>query len=206
MDEHQEREIALGLCEGDTQAWYRLYDTHADRIWWLVARAMPRNVEDVADVVQEVFLAAARSAKGFDQQRGSLASWLNGIARRQVALYFRRETTRAKHVRHLATQQSPTDGASTEAAADNVTDPVAVVAGTELAEQVRSVLSDLPTEVEMLLASRYLDEASVEELAVSERTTAQAIRSRLARARQAFRRAAKRRFPGLWESFNDQTG
>ena len=91
MEQHEESQLARGLCEGDVDAWQRLYDAHAERVWRLVSRAMEPASSDVADVVQETFLAAARSARTYDVSRGSLTSWLNGIVRRQVALYYRRE-------------------------------------------------------------------------------------------------------------------
>src|SRR6185437_12447852 len=85
MDEQQERDIARGLRAGEADAWRALYDAHAERVWRAVARLMGAQAVDVADVVQETFLAAARSADSYDAARGSLWWWLWGIARRQVA-------------------------------------------------------------------------------------------------------------------------
>src|SRR5262245_60972344 len=91
MDETQEREVARGLREGDADAWRLLYDAYAERVWRAVARLMGAESADVADVVQETFLAAARSATAYDPWRGSLWLWLWGIARHHVALHYRKE-------------------------------------------------------------------------------------------------------------------
>ena len=55
------------------------------------ARQMGTGAADVADVVQETFLAAARCARQYDPARGLLWMWLCGIARRHVALHYRRQ-------------------------------------------------------------------------------------------------------------------
>src|SRR5687767_7741246 len=90
-DEHQ---LALALRRGETLAWEALYDAHAARVWECVARRVGPSAAEVADIVQETLLAAARSAHTFDPERGSLWGWLSGIARRQAALFYRRRQTR----------------------------------------------------------------------------------------------------------------
>src|SRR6187549_239554 len=91
MDEQTAREVARGLRDGRPEAWRTLYDAFAERVWRSVARLLGPNAADVADVVQETMLAAARSAATFDPGRGALWLWLWGIARRQVALHFRKQ-------------------------------------------------------------------------------------------------------------------
>src|SRR5437667_989782 len=91
LDEQQERLIALGLREGKADAWQALYDAYAERIWRGVARLLGPQSTDVADVVQETMMAAARSARTFDSARGSLWPWLWGIAHNHVALHLRKQ-------------------------------------------------------------------------------------------------------------------
>jgi RNA polymerase sigma-70 factor (ECF subfamily) len=188
MDEYEESEIASGLREGSTAAWQRLYDAHAERIWRLVAGAMLTDASDIADVVQDTFLAAARSAHGYDRQRGPLASWLNGIARHQIALYYRRRRQSASVVGAGMTPVGPIENAVTS----DDCDPAAVLAGLELAQQIRTALTQLPVDYEILLTRKYMDGESVQQIAEHECATHEAIRSRLARARRAFRRAFER--------------
>src|SRR5262245_39220399 len=107
---------------------------------------MGARASDVADVVQETFLAAARSARQFDSSRGTLWSWLAGIAHHQTAAFWRR-TDRAGKIRALA------DAAALEArqwlAAS--TSPYNACEQRELAELVRHVLAELPAEYAALL-------------------------------------------------------
>ncbi len=65
MDDEQELEIALGLRTGKPESWHALFDEFAPSIWQAVARCLgPRHAE-IADIVQETFMAAA-------QGRGSM--------------------------------------------------------------------------------------------------------------------------------------
>src|SRR4249920_1732300 len=76
LDEQHERRLARGLRDGKIDAWQALYDAFAERVWRGVARLLGGNGADVADVVQETMLAAAKSALSFDPERGSLWLWL----------------------------------------------------------------------------------------------------------------------------------
>ncbi len=187
MEIQQERSIAQGLTEGREEAWRALYDAYARPIWQYVARRMPPDSSDVADVVQETFLAAARSARQFDATRGSLANWLYGIARNHVALHFRRQRLRGVG----------SDEDTTSLLHDQIVQwldhrhatPPEALAAVETASAVRATLAALPEEYETLLVAKYFDEVSVDQIAVQEESTTTAIRSKLARARRAFRRA-----------------
>jgi RNA polymerase sigma-70 factor (ECF subfamily) len=188
LDEQREQEVARGLREGKTEAWRALYEAYAKRVWHSVARRMGRNSSDVADVVQETFLAAARSVRTFDPARGSLWLWLSGIARKHVALYYRK---RRRHQR--------LDNAGDRPAADNPAvvrwlegceqAPPDALAAVELADLVRATLTELPLDYETLLTAKYLDEVPVDRIAQYQKCSATAVRSKLARARRAFRRA-----------------
>ena len=101
MDKRQQQVIAKGLRAGNPDAWRALFETYSEPVWRYVARLMGGQSHDVADVVQETFLAAARSAHNYDSQRGTLWMWLCGIASRQIKLHYRRNGQR-----NSATQQS----------------------------------------------------------------------------------------------------
>jgi len=175
MDETQERTIAHGLQTGRPDAWRDFYGAFAERVWRGVARLLGPRHADVADIVQETFLAAARSARGFDCERGGLWPWLWGIARNHLALHLRRRQSYAR----LLERAEESSGDSSPAP-----DPLE---SAELSEMIRRTLAALPEEYGSVLTAKYLDEVSVEQLAREERCTEVALRSRLARARAAFR-------------------
>ncbi len=180
MDEDQEREVALGLRGGQPDAWRTLYEAFAPRVWRAVARLLGPCPADVADVVQETFMAAARSARMYDPDRGPLWAWLWGIARRHVALHYRAKD-------RLARLQKAREWLALTECHDGV--PADALEEGELAALVRATLAELPAGYESLLTAKYLDEEPVECIAARERASGAAVRSKLARARQAFRDA-----------------
>ena len=103
LDERQERLIAQGLRDGKPDAWQALYDAYAERVWRGVARLLGSQSTDVADVVQETMMAAARSAGSFNPARGALWPWLWGIAHNLVALHFRKQDRRHRLATAVAT-------------------------------------------------------------------------------------------------------
>jgi RNA polymerase sigma-70 factor (ECF subfamily) len=191
-------QLARGLAAGSTAAWHQLYDAFAEAVWRCVARRVGSHAAEVADIVQETFLAAARSARTFDPARGNLWSWLSGIARRQTALHFRRKQTRPE-----AGDMDPVGNAlrgvprnATEGAPySREAQPADLLATVETAQAVRQVLGGLPVDYETLLVGKYLDGLSLEELAEAEESTVDAVSSKLARARRAFREAFERLTP-----------
>jgi RNA polymerase sigma-70 factor (ECF subfamily) len=174
--------VARGLRDGRPAAWTALYDGFAADVWRYVARLLGSDQGSVADVVQETFLGAARSAGGFDPQRGTLAGWLFGIAHRQVGLHWRKRhrddrgrraaTAAADEARRAAERNH----AATEASGRR-----------ELDDLIRSVLAELSAEYARLLLAKYLDERSLAELAAEQGDTVDAVKSKLARARREFR-------------------
>ena len=191
MDEPQEREVALGLCEGKTEAWRTLYDAYAERVWRSVARLLGPNPADVADVVQETLLAAARSAATFDPGRGALWLWLWGIARRQVALHLRKQQ-RHDRLRQAGAWLAASNGRLLRWLDGHEPSPPEALVAAELITLVRATLTELPEDYEAVLTAKYLDGESVEVIARRERSSESAVRSKLARARQAFRLAFRR--------------
>jgi RNA polymerase sigma-70 factor (ECF subfamily) len=191
MNSLPEPQIARGLREGRADAWQAFYDAYAERLWLWVARQVGPQTADVADVVQETLMAAARSTASFNPELGTPWSWLVGIGRNHIALHFRkqerrRRLTQAAHCLHTA------NGQALEWLEGREPAPAALLATSEMATLVRATLADLPADYGTLLAARYLDDTPVDELADREQCTTVALRSKLARARRAFRDAFKR--------------
>jgi RNA polymerase sigma-70 factor (ECF subfamily) len=202
MDARHEEVLTRGLAAGDPEAWRSLYDLYAQPVWRVVARLMGPASADVPDVVQEAFLAAARSAKTYDPQRGSLWLWLCGIARRHVALHYRRSGQFARLLdSQRQNQATRVNGELTMREGATQSLPADVLESAELASLVRATLTELSDDHGSILAARYLEHVSIEQIAVDENCSATAIRSRLARARQAFREKFTRLYSGTADEF-----
>jgi RNA polymerase sigma-70 factor (ECF subfamily) len=185
QDEAEERPDPMS---GKVAAWCALYDEHAESVWRLVARLIGPTRAEVADIVQETFLAAARSFDQFDKSRGTPRAWLCGIARRQTAIHFRRQQ---RQQRLLTGEGRPAD--ERERIVDwlerRQETPPDVLTRAETVDAVRVALVSLTDPHAAVLIARYFDGVDVEQIARDEDCGTSAIRSRLARARQAFRRA-----------------
>ena len=179
-----EEAVAAGLRAGNPDAWARLHDEYAPRVWRTVARLLGGCETGVADVVQETFLAAARSARSFDPARGPLWAWLWGIARTQSLLHLRKS---ARHAREKAHYPRGWD--------DAAGDPLDELLLRESADLVRLTLLELPAEYGRILSAKYLLDTPIDEIAAAERLSVVAARSRLARAREAFRASFRRHEP-----------
>jgi RNA polymerase sigma factor (sigma-70 family) len=185
MGLHSDREIAIELRRGNTAAWQHVYDENAKRLWWVIARQIngpaKRVHADICDVFQETMLAAASSANSYDAQKGSIWSWLCGVARNQIALFYRGKSKL---------------GEPTDSAVDAVMEwlessdggPVEELLTAEVVDLVRDILRQLPVEYAALLSATYIDGLNSQVLAARNSTTPNAIRSKLVRARALFRK------------------
>lgn len=186
MGDSREQQLAHDLREGKIEAWHALYDAYARLVWRSVARLLGPASADVADVVQETFLAAARSAKSYDPAQGNLGLWLLGILRRQVAIHNRKKEQQGRlreAAERLVSEREKVLGWLD----DGHPTPPEALASAEMAALVRSALAELPADYGSLLAARYLDDTSVEDLAGTHQCTPSTMRTKLARARKAFR-------------------
>src|SRR3954454_1227289 len=117
-------ELVSRVAAGDDTALRKLFARHAP---WLAVRL--RTVlpsADVEDVLQETFLAAWRGAAGYRPESAG-GGWVWGIARRQAALWRRRNAHGDDLVAALAHAGSPfvADPAETVASRAELDDAVA---------------------------------------------------------------------------------
>lgn len=186
-DGELEQALIRGLRAGSREAWAAMYQRYNADIWRYVARLVGPDAGAVADIVQEVFLAAARSARQFDDSRGTLWSWLSGVAHHHVLSHWRRLAKAAKF--------SPLTEVE-EAAAQRLFDPATLweelFERRRLAELVRHILSELPDDYAALLTGKYLDDLSLDELAIRFGSSSEGVKSKLARARREFREKFER--------------
>lgn len=188
------------LRAGDAEAWDSLYRRYRERVWRYVARATGAGDEQVADLVSETFLEAARCARSFDAAKGSAAGWILGIASRRVADAWRKTYRNRRLHEGLAFSQDGRTGPPADERSGALSEPERKLSAKERADAVRQALASLPGDYAELLAGKYFDDASLEELAAARGESAVAISSRLARARDALRQALRRVLPDEFSS------
>jgi RNA polymerase sigma factor (sigma-70 family) len=87
-------EVLLALvARGDEEALASLYDRYAG-VAYAVALRVVRDSGLAQDAVQDAFLAAWRTAAGFDPARGTGSTWLLTLVHRRAVDVVRREQRR----------------------------------------------------------------------------------------------------------------
>ena len=188
MDDNEARDVVRGLRDGSVDAWRALYDAFAERVWHGVARLVGPNSAEIADVVQETMIAAARSARTFDAARARCGPGCGASPGSRSRLHYRKQK-RHDRLKQAGAWLAASNGRLDRWLDGTDTTPGHLLEAAELALLVRSTLTELSNDYETLLTAKYLDGDSVEQIADREGITATAVRSKLARAREAFREA-----------------
>lgn len=157
---------------GDEQAFVALYREHQGSVFRF-ALHMSGSVDVAEEVTQEVFMALIRDAKQYDPNRGSLAAYLVGMARKMVF--------RALELKADLPQTEPEDDA-VDLIADNQ-DIAADLAWSERLEILRKAVLSLPPNYREVIVLCDLDEMDYAEAAGVLGCAVGTIRSRLHRAR-----------------------
>lgn len=158
-------ELLRGAREGDEAAFTALYRRRQGAVYRF-ALHMSGDAAISEDVTQEVFLALLEGGGRFDPSRGSLLSFLYGIARNLL-------------VRRLGAKQ-PKEYTEEPAADDDVLEDLT---RRETIEAVRSAVLSLPAPYREAVVLCDLESASYEDAAAALECPVGTVRSRLSRGR-----------------------
>jgi RNA polymerase sigma-70 factor, ECF subfamily len=153
---------------GEREAFAQVYRRHQASVYQF-ARAMTGSSSMAEDVVQDVFLALMRDLDRYDGGRGSLRTYLFGIAR-NVSRY------RARSVRRLLSLGTADDWAAPA-------DPVADLDATEELAHLRRCLGSLPLRYREIIILCHLHEMDYAQAALILGVPIGTVRSRLHRGR-----------------------
>lgn len=166
---------------GDEAALRELYDRHGGAVLHL-ARVMV-GATDAEDVVQATFVAAWTGREGYRPDRGSLLSWLLGIARRK-AIDVLHARTRQLRVAETAAGAAPPD-VHVAPSAETVVDRLVVA----------DELAALPPEQRRMLELAFYDDLTHQQIAAATGVPLGTVKSHLRRGLARLR--------GRWEVDRD---
>lgn len=167
-------------------AFEELFARYRERVYAIAFRVLG-NAGDALDVVQESFALVFRKLSTF--RGGSLFStWL-----------FRIVVNSSIDQRRKLASRDPSRVESSEDVdvADHQPGPVDRAESKELSSQVQSAIDALSPKLRAILALRYLEDMSYEDLAATLGLSLGTVKSRLARAHLALEQVVRTRFPQL---------
>jgi RNA polymerase sigma-70 factor (ECF subfamily) len=185
VDDEQTMLIAV-LKQRQRAAWSAVVDRHLDEVYGFVFHLAGGNRAVAEDLNQEVWLEAIDGIDQCDATRGSFRNWIFGIARRRVALYYRRR---------MQAGTATAGGEQFEQAAelgDRSVLPEDVLEQVERTSVVRAAMWVLSEDHRRALAWKYVEGLSVEAIAARMGRTAKAVESLLSRSRQEMRALLRR--------------
>ncbi|WP_419919163.1 RNA polymerase sigma factor [Candidatus Poriferisocius sp.] len=110
-----------------------------------------------ADLCAETFAAALENAHRYNPQRGTPAQWLYGIARNQLAMFWRRHKAGERARRRLGIPREPID----ETTATELREAENLINGAEAVE----ALNTLPHKLRSAVVLRVVDQLGYAEIA-----------------------------------------
>jgi RNA polymerase sigma-70 factor, ECF subfamily len=161
--DEQDRQWIVRAARGDSAAFHRLVDAHADRLF-RVANSLVGNVSDAEDVLQETFAGAFKGLRGF-AGRSTVKTWLTRILVLQVAAWRRKRR-----------KTLPLEGAPERASGGGQ-------AGVDARMDFQAAMEKLSPEHREVIVLRELEQMSYEEIAQALEVPRGTVESRLHRAR-----------------------
>ena len=179
-DEDQSRLIAA-LKQRDRSAWSVVVDGHLCDVYGFIFHLVGGDQSVSEDLNQETWLEALNGIDQCDASRGSFRSWLFGIARKRVAMYYRRRALTGN-----ATSLNDPFGEVAELGDISVL-PEDVLEQVEQIAVARAAILVLPNDRRKVLLWKYVDGLSVATIATRMGKTAKAVESLLSRTREQMR-------------------
>jgi RNA polymerase sigma-70 factor (ECF subfamily) len=151
-----------------------LYDRHCDELLVFLVRRTS-DIEVALDLWGETF---AQALAGRGRYRGrteeEAGAWLYGIARRQLAIYYRRGSAERRAMTRLAIERPPTSP-------DTEAEIIRRAGLNDLRQAIAAALTMLPEDTREAITLRIVDEISYPDLANRLAITEQAARMRVSR-------------------------
>lgn len=177
MSSDDQSSLIRALKQRDRSAWSAVVDRHLKELYGFVFHLVGGDRAIAEDLNQETWLEALDGIDQCDATRGSFRNWLFGIARRRVALYYRRRAL-AGNTTSLGGQFEPcADWSDISVLPEDVLEQV------EQKAVVRAAILVLPDDRRKALVWKYVDGLSVEAIASRIGRTTKAVESLLSRAR-----------------------
>ena len=181
MADDEQSSLITVLKQRDRSAWSAVVDRHLQEVYGFVFHLVGGDRAVAEDINQETWLEALDGIDHCNATQGSFRNWLFGIARKRVALHYRRRALAGN-----PTSLSDPFGKAAELGDISVL-PEDVLEEVERVWVVRAAILLLPVDRREVLLGKYVEGLSVESIAIRMGRTAKAVESLLSRAREQVR-------------------
>ena len=160
-------------ARGDQRAFARLVEAYQIPVYNLCYR-MLGNHSDAEDAAQETFVRVYSHLRSYNPQQ-KLSSWILA-----VASHYCIDRLRRQHIKWLSLDEV----LPVPAASQGEPQPEDCAMERETCAEIQSLMQSLPVEYRLVIALRYWQDLSYEEIARVVGATESAVKSRLHRARE----------------------
>lgn len=160
LSQADDRDLMLRMCGGDEDAFRRLFAKYAPAAKGLAMRIV-RQSHLAEEIVQEAFMSVWRDPQSYEDDRGSVRSWLMGTVHHRAVDLVRREEA------HRRRAEASIPGAIEEQA-DHAEDVVETLGRPQERRLVRAAMAELPDEQREVLTMMYFD--GMTQTQIAERT------------------------------------
>jgi RNA polymerase sigma-70 factor (ECF subfamily) len=171
------------LRGGDKAEFARMVETYSGTIYRLALK-MLNNSQDAEDILQETFIKAFRSLKGFDG-RSSLSTWLYRIATNEALMHLRKKRPDTISI------DQPVETDEGEQEPRQIVDwcciPEDELMTAESRVYLDKAIDSLPETLKVVFLLRDIEELSTQEVSEVLGLSETAIKTRLSRARMRLR-------------------
>jgi RNA polymerase sigma factor (sigma-70 family) len=157
LAEARDRELVLAIVRRDEDAFRGLFGRYAPTAKALALRVV-RQSHLAEEIVQEAFMALWRNPGAYDQQRGSVKSWLMGMVHHRAVDLVRREESYRRRAERTAQHV-------VEEESDHADEVIEQIGLPEERRRVRAALDELPVPQRAILERMYFDGMSQSQIA-----------------------------------------
>ncbi len=174
---NKRKKIIKQVLSGNKKAVKKFCDEYKNPLFSFIRKRV-KNDRDAEDITQETLISALNALPNFNYN-SKLFSWLCGIAKHEVADYYRKRKLKTVLFSKMPFLQDW---------ADEALGPQGEYLKNELKEEIKQVLENLSEGYSKILRLKYIEGLSMKAIAKKLSITAKAVESRLYRARKKFKK------------------
>ena len=172
-----ESRLISQILSGNKTAVEKFCHEYKDPLFIFISKRV-KNIRDAEDITQETLISALNALPNFNYN-SKLFSWLCGIAKHEVADFYRKRKLKTVLFSKMPFLRDWTDEAL---------GPQGKYLKDELKEEIKYVLENLSEGYSKILRLKYIEGLSMKAIAQKLSITAKAVESRLYRARKKFKK------------------